>query len=264
MKKIGFLGFGNMASAIAKGILAADKKDITISAYDPTPIMIDQLNRRVLKSDSALQLVDNNKYIFLSVKPQMLLEALEPIVDHLTSEHVIISILAGVTVESIRKIVNDSCVVIRTMPNIPLLMSLGVTAIAKPDNISDSDYSFVKEVFGYVGSVYEIESNRFNEVIPINGSSPAFVYLFTKIITEQAVKYGFDYSLALEMISKTLIGSAKMMLETDKTLDELISMVSSKGGTTVAALEKMQEDGFVTSLENGFTACINRAYELGK
>ena len=264
MLKIGFIGFGNMASAIAKGILSSKELDVAISAYDPFPTMLDKFSDSITKSNSALQLVRENKYIFLCVKPQMLENALEPISNEFTSEHIVISIVTGFTIESIKELTGNRCPVVRTMPNTPMLLGYGTTALAKPSDIKEEDYIIVKSIFECVGSAYEIPSDKFNEIIPVNGSSPAFTYLFAKTIAEQASKYGLDYSIALEMISKTLIGSAMMLMESGKTPEELIEMVSSKKGTTVAALETMHNGGFVESLKHGIKSCIERAYELGK
>ena len=263
MEKIGFIGFGNMASAIAKGIIKNNNEVISIAAYDPNDSFINEFSDTVTKYDNAFKLVQENRYIFLCVKPQMLEVALKPIAATFTKEHVIVSILAGVTISAINEIVKDICPVIRTMPNTPLLLGYGTTAIARPESISEVDYTFVKKVFKSVGEVYEISPDRFNEIIPVNGSSPAFIYLFAKIIAEQAHSYGLDYKQCLEMISKTLIGSAMMILETEKSVDELIAMVSSKGGTTVAAIEAMNRHGFTEALSEGIKACIERAYSLG-
>ncbi|MCL1831136.1 MAG: pyrroline-5-carboxylate reductase [Oscillospiraceae bacterium] len=264
MEKIGFLGFGNMASAIAKGILSVSHVLVEVSAYDPFPQTIEQFQGKVKNISSAQELINTNKYIFLCVKPQMLSDALSPISDAFCDQHIVVSIVAGVTVEHIKDLIDNRCPVVRTMPNTPLLLSSGTTAISKPDDISATDYELIKSIFQSVGSVYEIHPDRFNEVIPVNGSSPAFIYLFAKIIAEQAAEYGLDYDSSLKMISDTLIGSAKMIIESGKSVDELIDNVSSKGGTTVAALQAMQQTGFSEALAAGFVACVERAYELGK
>ena len=263
MRTIGFLGFGNMANAIAKGIVRDRDLAVDLSAYDKDSLFLRDYIGLIEESDTALQLASKSRYIFLCVKPQMLKDALEPLAGALTEEHILVSIVAGVTVETIKNMTGRRCPVIRTMPNTPMLLGNGATAIAKPSDISDEDYLFVKSIFETVGAVYEIPQDRFNEVIPVNGSSPAFIYLFSEIIAQEAEKNGLNYDMAVDMFAKTLIGSAMMILESGKTLDELIAMVSSKGGTTVAALSEMHMTGFDDSLKAGIKACIDRAYELG-
>ena len=264
MPRIGFLGFGNMAQAIAGGIIAngfIDENDVY--AYDPVISQIEKFNKNIVLSESALQLVQEVKYIFLCVKPQAIEDALVPAAKALLQDQIIISIAAGVSVERIRNITDGACRVVRVMPNAPLLLGSGCTAIAKPQDIDNKDYLYIKNVFGCVGKVYDIPEDKFNEIIPVNGSSPAFIYLFAKIIAESAAKHGLDYKTSIEMFSDTLIGSARMLKETDHNADELIDMVSSKGGTTVAALAAMEESGFTDSIKSGFDSCVSRAYELG-
>jgi len=264
MPKIGFLGFGNMAQAIAKGIIESGfVNDKEIAVYDPDERQIAKFGKNIAASESALHLVKQVRYVFICVKPQVIEDALESITDGLTKNHILISIAAGVTVERIGSVTGGICPVVRVMPNTPLLLASGSTAIGRPKDIEDADYSFIEDVFSCVGTVYEIPLDKFNEVIPVNASSPAFVYLFAKSLAESAVKHGLDYSTALNMVSDTLIGSAKMLQNTGYSVDELIEMVSSKGGTTESALKTMKERGFVSSLEDGFDSCVARAYELG-
>ncbi len=265
MGKIGFLGFGNMASAIAGGILKSGLiRETDVVAYDPIRENIDKFSHPIMSSDTALQMAPESKYLFICVKPQMISEALASIVPALTKNHVLVSIAAGVSIERIKKLTDSVCPVVRVMPNTPLLLGCGSTAIAKPDDINEIDYDFVVNVFKCVGTVYEISSDKFNEVIPVNGSSPAFIYLFADIIAKSAKEVGLDYESSLEMFSDTLIGSARMLKESGYSPDELIQMVSSKGGTTVAALEAMKKHGFEDALKEGFSSCVHRAYELGK
>lgn len=265
MKTIGFLGFGNMAKAIATGIIKSGfVEEGDIYSYDPNESNIDSFDFGIVKSESPLQFVQSVKFLFICVKPQFFDEAIAPIVDAIRADAVIVSIVAGVSVEHIKELIGASCPVVRTMPNTPLLLGCGATAIAKPDDISKKDYGFVCELFRCVGSIYEIPADKFNEITPVNGSSPAFIYWFAKIIAECAREAGIDYGDSLFMFSDTLIGSARMIKESGYSVDTLIDMVSSKGGTTVSALEAMQEGGFENAIKKGYRACVSRAYQLGK
>lgn len=265
MPAIGFLGFGNMAQALSKGIIESGfVSENEIHAYDTDKSQIEKFGKNIVSSDNALQVTQEAKYVFLCIKPQVADVAIGPIVSGLTENHVIVSILAGVSVKRIKSLIGGVCPVVRVMPNTPMLLGCGATAISKPQGISDTDYSFLINVFKCVGTVYEIPGNKFNEVIPVNGSSPAFIYLFAKIVAESAAKYGLDYKTSLDLFSDTLIGSARMLKESGISADKLIEMVASKGGTTEAALETMLKLGFSTAVESGFDSCVGRAYELGK
>lgn len=265
MKPIGFLGFGNMATAIANGLLDGGlTEDTKVFAYDPYPEKIRMLGEGVYVSSSALQLIDEAKIIFLCVKPQDVDPVLDEIKTGLTPDHILVSIAAGVDVAQIRARTGAICPVVRAMPNTPMLLGTGTVAIARPVNIADADYRDIVRVFECVGAVFEISPDKFNEVIPVNGSSPAFIYLFAKVMAERAAAAGLDYQQALEMFAGTLIGSARMILDSGYDVDTLISMVSSKGGTTVAALEAMHENGFEAAIIKGFDRCVERAYELGE
>jgi len=261
---VGFLGFGNMAYAIAGGMIKEKEKlDCDVISFDPS---FDKAGRlagvRAVKS--AELLAEQSEIIFVCVKPQSIEEALYPISEILSKDKLVVSIAAGVSVEKIKGLIYNRCPVVRVMPNTPLMLGKGTVAIARPDDVDEEKYNLVKAIFSSVGSVYEIEPDKFNEVIPVNASSPAFIYLFAKIISECASSCGIDKTDALNMFCDTMIGSAEMIKNSGIDIDDLIKMVCSKGGTTVAALDAMTESGFEESISNGFTACVERAAELGR
>ncbi|MEG0484606.1 MAG: pyrroline-5-carboxylate reductase [Oscillospiraceae bacterium] len=265
MFKIGLIGFGNMAKAICGGILKAG----LVAAADICTYDLSQ-DAMQAASDMGVNLCKNeielttcSRYVFLCVKPQGITEVLNTIKPQANARsNVFLSIAAGITTKSIQKILGEDMPIIRAMPNTPLLLACGTIALCKTQNADEESYCFIKTVFKSVGSVYEIPEEKFNEIINVNGSTPAYIYLFAETVAKYAQISGIDYGIALQMFCDTLIGSARMMKESGKTPNELIEMVSSKGGTTVAAIESFKANGFSDVLEKGMNACVKRAYEL--
>ncbi|MEG1011577.1 MAG: pyrroline-5-carboxylate reductase [Ruthenibacterium sp.] len=261
--KIGFIGFGNMAGAIAGGII---KQGLVppgeIGVYDIQDTAISRAKTMgFINFDSETSLTTNAEYVFLCVKPQSFTAVLNVIKTAVTPEKKFLTIAAGITMDSIVRILGDVAV-IRAMPNTPLMLGCGTVALTHNARTNASDFTFLRTVFESVGTVYELPENKFNEVINVNGSTPAYLYLFAKTVADYAAESGIPFETALPMFCDTMKGSAEMLLHSGKTPEELIEMVSSKGGTTVAALNKFAETGFVKSLRAGMDACVKRAYEM--
>lgn len=262
--KIGFIGFGNMAKAISNGIATAglvSSKDVFVfdiaeNAKDAAKAM----GFTLLENEK--EVLQKSELVILAVKPQVFSELLEKIKPDTRSENVFLSIAAGISIEKIAEILGKETAIIRAMPNTPLLLRCGTTVLTCNEFIDADTFSFVRAIFSSVGTVYELPESKFNEVINVNGSTPAYIYLFAKTIVEYADQNGISFDIALPMLCDTLKGSAEMLTNSGYTPDELIQMVSSKGGTTVAALNKFEETGFTDSLTAGMDACLKRAREL--
>ncbi len=261
--KIGFIGFGNMAKAIAGGILKSNsvnaKEICAFDIQDNAKQSADDLNINFINSINDVTSV--SEYIFICVKPQNFTDVLRDIKPNITPQKKVLSIAAGITIDDIKKVLGEIGI-IRAMPNTPLLIGSGTVALCKNSIINDSDYKFVQNIFNSIGNVYSLPEDKFNEVICVSGSTPAFIYLFAKTISEFAAQNGIDYDTAMSMFCDTMKGSADMLTKTQYSADELIKMVSSKGGTTVAALDDFEKNGLTNNLYSGLTACLNRAKEL--
>lgn len=266
MTKIGFIGAGNMGYAIMKGIATKmDNNDIELYAYDLFEENLKRVNQIGVKSaGSESELASICKYVFLAVKPQQLETPLLNIKDSVNEDTVIISICAGISDEYIKKMTIPNIKVILVMPNTPLLLGEGATALSKAEPVTDVEFKLVFDIFSICGTACEISKDKMKEIIAINGSSPAFIYLFTKAFVDYAKGVGISEDTAKELFSKSLIGSAKMITDSGNSLDKLIEMVSSKGGTTIAGLEKLREGNLEDTIKNCCKACTNRAYELSK
>ena len=150
------------------------------------------------------------------------------------------------------------------MPNTPALIGYGATAITKDENIDEVTFEKVKNIFESIGIVKEIPENLINEVIPVNGSMPAFLYYFVKSFVEKANKDGLDYNTALVLACESIIGSSKMILESGKSIDELITDVCSPKGATLEGLRVFNENKTNEVIEKVSSETIKRAYELSK
>ena len=264
MNKILFIGAGNMASAIAGGMI---KSNIVLASgiylYDKNKEQYGKFDPSCVGTASLEEGFEYAKYVFLSIKPQNVKEVLTVISSLNYREKVFISICAGITIESIERQL-PGAKIIRTMPNTPLMLGMGVTAICKNSLVGDADFNFVKSIFSSSGYVSEIEEKDINCLTSVTSSSPAYVYLFAKALLEGAQSLNFNYDDTLKMICYTLIGSANMILSANKSVDELITMVKSPNGTTERALNVLENRNFLDIIAEAMAACTKRAEELSK
>lgn len=255
-----------MGYAIMKGIKGSELAEkIALFAFDPVQDMMVRAEQLGVKAcPDSTETVDICKYVFLAVKPQQLDEVLAEIAPVVTEDKVIVSICAGITDEYIASKTIGGAKVVLVMPNTPLLLGEGATALSRSDTVTDEEFGFVMSIFSSCGICAVVPKDKMKEIIAVNGSSPAFIYLYAQSFIEYAKRVGIDEEAAVQLFAKSLIGSAKMITDSGKTIDELITMVSSKGGTTIAGLEKLREGGLDAAVQACCEACTNRAYELSK
>lgn len=261
--KLGILGVGKMGSSILEGIINSKlyNKD-EIYLYDINDEIINKYQQRGFKfSKSEQDLLNSIDILLLSIKPQML--STLKIKSQDINNILIISIVAGKKIEDIEAIFGKQRV-IRVMPNTPALISHGTTVISKTPKTKEEDLKLVKSVFDQIGTTEIIDDSLMNEIIPLNGSMPAFVYYFIKAFLDQASKNNIDYDQAKRLIADTFIGSAKMVLSTDKSLDELIKDVCSPKGATLEGIKVLEDNKTDEIIQKTADATIKRAYELSK
>lgn len=264
MTSVGFIGAGNMGFAIMKGI-AQSGNDVMLCAYDKDASKLERLKEcgvNPLLSES--EAFEKCKYVFLAVKPQQLDEVLDAVKNAVKDDSVIVSICAGITAEYIRSKTNENARVVLVMPNTPLLLGEGATALSKAEGTTDEEFSFVCNIFGICGEYAVVSPDKMKEIIAINGSSPAFIYLYAKAFIDYAKSVDISEETATKLFAKTLIGSAKMITDSGNTIEQLIEMVSSKGGTTIEGLKKLREGNLEEAVAECCRACTKRAYELSK
>ncbi|MBP3310034.1 MAG: pyrroline-5-carboxylate reductase [Ruminococcus sp.] len=263
---IGFIGAGNMGAAIMKGISASSLADnISLYAFDTDKSKTEALREYGVNAcGSEQELTGCCKYVFLAVKPQVIEGVLETLAPAATENTVFVSIAAGITDEFIAKKTLPEAKVILVMPNTPLLLGEGASALSHNDRVTEDEFSVVLNIFEICGKAAVIPKDKMKEIIPINGSSPAFIYLFAKGFIEYAASVGIDADTASELFTQSLIGSAKMITDSGYSIDELIKMVSSPGGTTLAGLDRLYEGKLTETVKNCCESCTQRAYELSK
>ena len=266
MKKIGFIGAGNMATAIINGLIAQNNGETGfISVFDVSDEKLALMDKLGVNTCScAAEVVEQSDITVLAVKPQNYPEALESIKCVVSTDKTFVSIAAGISIAYVQNLLGCECPVVRVMPNTPLLLKKGASALCPSENISDDDKQAVYDMFAGSGVCEYITEDHMNEIISVNGSSPAYIYLFAKAMAEYAQSKGIDYDRAMNLICATLEGSAAMLRESGDTADVLIEKVSSKGGTTIAALDKLREHGFTEAIFDAMEACTKRAEELGQ
>ena len=265
-KKIGFIGAGNMAGAIIGAIL---KKNIAI----PADLYIcNRSKEKCLRfKDMGLNIVNDieelvtlSDIIFLAVKPQDYEKVLIELKTSLNNNKILVSFAAGISTNYIKEIVGFNCKVVRAMPNTPILLGEGATALCNCDPLTGDEFNSVKAIFEAGGVAVVLPEDKMNAIIAVNGSSPAYVYLFAKAVIDGAVEQGIDKETAKILFCKTLIGSAEMLTKSGKSPEELITMVASPGGTTLKALEALYEHKVETAIIDAMERCTKRAEEIGK
>lgn len=258
--QLGILGLGKMGSSILSGIIKS-------KIYQKEEVLLFDVNDELKKkysdlgykfSDSEQSLIDNVEMLILAIKPQMfkVLNNLK-----INNDLVVISIAAGKTIKDLEEIFGKQQF-IRVMPNTPSLISHGATAITKSANVLEETFNKAKNIFESIGVVEEIDESLMNEIIPVNGSMPAFLYYFVEAYIDDATSCGIPYESAKRLACEAVIGSAKMILETGKPIKELINDVCSPGGATLEGLRVLKENNFQEIIKESNKACIKRAYEL--
>lgn len=260
--KLGVIGAGFMSTAIISGAIKS-------KVLNPHEIIVSDVNKSSLDKISTLginttlnniDLANNSEFILFAVKPQNL-DAVLLDIKNCTCDKVI-SIMAGVKKEKIKSAING-VLVARCMPNTPCAIGYGAIGLDVLDYKDNNDVTFIKNLLSSFAKVVTVEEDKLNAVTGVSGSSPAYFYLFLQGIIESGVKHGLSYEDAKILATNTMIGAGKMILSNqDKTIDELISAVCSKGGTTIEAVNVYKNANLNGITENAIDACIKRASEL--
>lgn len=263
-KQFGFIGAGNIAGAIIGGALTADYiKSENINIYDVLPDKMNSFSKYSVRCCSSVtELVNRCNYIFLTVKPQVYEAVLAEIRGAVTPDKCLISVAAGRTIGYVKKQIGFDCKVVRVMPNTPLMVGGGASALVLAPPVGAEDFDVVKGFFDSSGKTCVVSEDLIDAVTGVSGSSPAFVFRFAREIIKVGESFGMTSDDAISMVAQTLIGSARMILESGMSLDELIRMVTSPNGTTEAGLKAMDQHGFDAAVAAAVEAAIRRSAEL--
>lgn len=266
--RISFIGTGNMAGAIIRSILKADRikvQDICVfdKSFEKCNAFVDMGAKM---AQNLCDAVDCSPLVLLAVKPQdyeLLLSDIKNSSVNLDGK-IFISIAAGISTDYVCRMLGRDVPVVRVMPNTPLLLGVGATAISRNAFVSDKDYSRICTLFAASGTVTAIDEILMNAVISVNSSSPVYLYMLADAMIKGAVQQGINEKMATELVFQTLKGSVEMLKKSGLSPDELIKMVASPGGTTMAAINTLCEKNFSDTVIDAMIACTNRADELSR
>lgn len=262
--RLGFIGAGNMAQAIIGGVLESGliaKNNIIASAATQDTI------NRIQKKFGIITTLDNKKVaeadiIVLAVKPVYCQEVIEEIRKNINSKQIIVSIAAGKTMNWLEEAFGGKKKIIRTMPNTPALVGEGITAVCPNENITEDDLKEVCDILESFGKAEIIKESLMDAVIAVSGSSPAYVFMFIEAMADAAVAEGMPRVQAYQFAAQSVLGSAKMVLETKKHPGELKDMVCSPAGTTIEAVRVLEETGFRGNVMACMKACAEKSRNM--
>ncbi|MHB8845326.1 MAG: pyrroline-5-carboxylate reductase [Nitrospirota bacterium] len=264
---IAFLGGGNMAEALIKGMLAGGVvKAEQMIVNDVSPDRIAHLEKSygITAQASQKDAVMAAGIVLLCVKPQVIDAVLAKIGQAVDGSKLVISIAAGVTIARIEKVLAPGSRVIRVMPNTPALVLSGAAGIAAGTSATVTDIMTAQSIFGAVGRAVVVEEKLMDAVTGLSGSGPAYVFMIIEALADAGVKQGISRALSLELAAQTVYGAAKMVLETGEHPGKLKDMVTSPGGTTIEGLHALEKGKLRAVLMNAVEAATNRSKELGK
>lgn len=262
--KVVFIGAGNMAEAIVSGMLAAEFcAPEKISMTDIRPERLSGLaDEYGISAAADNRVVENAEIVVLAVKPQVLDEVLKEIAPVLREETLVISIAAGVTSSRIEKTLGGKRRVVRVMPNTPALVGQGASAIAAGTNADEADLEVTEAVLGCVGLTVRVEEKDLDAVTALSGSGPAYVFYLLEGMLAAAEQMGLDPATARSLALKTVEGAARLMEDSGETAEALRAKVTSKGGTTAAAIQVLEEKGVKQAVVAALLAAHKRSIEL--
>lgn len=268
MTKLGFIGAGNMAGALIKGLIAAKLyKPKNIIASDTVPAQLKKLKKtyNIEGFNDNRAVVRAAQTIILAVKPQILDHVLVEIQPEVTKDKLFISIAAGVTLHRLETGLGGNARVVRVMPNTPALLGKGIAVVVRGKEAKPKDEKLTVTMFRGVGEALAVKDEALMDpVTGLSGSGPAYVYLFAEALIAGGVQEGLDPKVATKLTYQTIEGAVAMLKETGKTPKELRDMVTSPGGTTLAGLSRLAEGSFTDIVVAGVGAATRRSKELGQ
>jgi pyrroline-5-carboxylate reductase len=265
--RVGFLGAGKMATALAQGWLSAGLvTPDRVLAADPLPQARDAFATAtgMTTTDDNGAVVTRSELLVLAVKPQQVPAVLAEVRPGLTARHCLISIAAGVTLRQLAEQVGAACRLVRVMPNTPCLLGASASAYAAGETATAEDVRLVDRLLNAVGRAIALPEKLLDAVTGLSGSGPAFVYVIIEALSDGGVRMGLPRDVATLLAAQTVLGSARMVLETGLHPGALKDMVASPGGTTIAGLHALERGGLRVALMDAVEAATRRATELGK
>ncbi len=259
---LGFIGCGNMAQAMLRGILSS-------GIYKADEVIVSRRSEealQVIAEELGVQTTTDNKKVasaadilILAVKPYQFEQVVPEITEVMREDTLVISIAAGQSMENIERLFGKNIKLVRTMPNTPALVLAGATGMCFNANVTGEEKTLAVKLFESFGVTAVVSEDMINTVIGVSGSAPAYIFMIIEAMADAAVADGMPRAQAYELAAQTVYGSAKMVLETGKHPGELKDMVCSPGGTTIEAVRVLEEKGLRSAIIEGQMACVRKA-----
>lgn len=264
--KIGFIGTGNMGSAIINGLVVSkfvSEKEINIFDLNDEKAkkIYEKYSINILQNET--EIVENSDIIILAVKPDVYSGVLGKIKDKMKKDKIILTIAAGVSISDVENIIGKDKKIVRTMPNTPAQVMEGMTAIAFNKNINSEEKEMIFRLLNSFGESIEIEEKLMHVFTAISGSLPAYVYMFAEALSDGGVLEGMPREKTYKIIAQAIKGSAEMMLKIGKHPGILKDEVTSPGGTTIEALKVLENGNFRGTLINAVSKCTEKSKKMG-
>lgn len=264
-KKIGFIGCGNMGKAMLFALLNDEKitkNDMLVSTRTEksgSNITTETGIKYTLNNCEVAQFSD---VLFLAVKPNMYESVIKEIKSYIKKDAIIVTIAAGIKISNVEAWFEKEVKIIKTMPNTPAMVGEGMSAICPNKLVEKTELEYVCNLYNNFGKYEILEEKDFHAFIALCGSSPAYVFMFIEAMADAAVKLGIPRTKAYTMASQSILGSAKLALETNKHPGELKDMVCSPGGTTIEAVIELENQGFRSSVINAMEKCADKSKSM--
>ncbi len=267
LDSIGVVGGGQMGEALVRGILDAgmlQANDVVVAEPDSERRAFLHQTYSIKVTEDAADLANSCAIIILAVKPQVMGRVLEQYKNLITGEHLVISIAAGVTIKTIESGIGEQVRVVRVMPNTPVFVQEGASALSPNANVSVEDMAAAQRIFSSVGTCVQVEEALMDAVTGLSGSGPGYVFAFIEAMIDGGVLAGLPRTVAEKLVLQTVYGSAKLAMESGETPAVLKGNVTSPGGTTIAGLHILEEAGFRGAVMSAIEAATDRSRELGQ
>lgn len=263
--KIGFIGCGNMSKAMIGGIIKNNifKKEEILgsdSSSSTLETIKDQLGIQITRNNK--EVINKSNLVVLAIKPQYYEIIIKEIASLLRPEHILITIAPGQTLKRLSEYMGKPTKIVRTMPNTPALVGEGMTGVCCNELVTHKELEYVCTILRSFGKAEIVLESQMDAVVAVSGSAPAYVFMLIEAMADGAVLEGMPRDKAYQFAAQTVLGSAKMLLETGKHPGELKDMVCSPGGTTIEAVRVLEEKGFRSSIMEAMKACTNKAKGL--
>ncbi len=267
-QSIGFIGAGKMATALAIGFLKSglteSSKLIASDVHEGARAAFETLTQ-ARTTASNLEVAKGSRVIVLAVKPQQMEGMLRELGSVLTPQHLVISIAAGVTIAKLSKWLDrEDARIVRVMPNTPALVQAGASAFSVGGKATREDAALTQQLFASVGVAVETSESLLDAVTGLSGSGPAYAFQMIEALSDAGVRVGLPRATATQLAAQTLLGAAKMVLETGEHPGSLKDAVTSPGGTTIAGIHELEKGGVRAALMNAVVAATARSVELGR